>query len=69
MNDEPATIDDELTPEERAEALWLDSDDEDAPPPWSPLHAIAQLLVALLVVSLLLAALLLLLAVASWIFR
>lgn len=68
MTDEPP---DEPDPPTRdpEELRWLASEDESAPPPWSALGAVAQLLAAVAVAVALVLALLALAGAASWIFR
>lgn len=51
------------------EARWLASEDESAPPPWSALGAVAQLLAAVAAAVALVLAALALAGAASWIFR
>lgn len=62
MPDEPTTADPD-------EARWLASEDESAPPPWSALGAVAQLLAAVVAAIALVLALLALAGAASWILR
>lgn len=62
LTDEPPTANPD-------EVRWLASDDESAPPPWSALGAIAQLLAAVAAAVALVLALLALAGAASWLFR
>jgi len=67
LDDPPAEPEPPTTDPE--EANWLASEDEQAPPPWSALGGLAQLLLAALAAGALVLALLALAGAASWIFR